>query len=190
MNTDDGPVIEGDEGRIVDQPAAEQELVESPQIDPYLLQRFLSQMRDEQNIVMGVLGGAVGAAIGAVLWTAVTTLTNYQIGYMAIAVGFLAGFGVRFFGKGIDKIFQYAGAALSLVGCLAGNLLVIIVFVSKESGMPFMEVASRLNLEVIIKLMRAAFNPIDLFFYFLAISIGYKISLRKVPEDQLKKLMK
>lgn len=41
-----------------------------------------------------VVLGAVAAALGAAVWLAVTRLTGYEIGLIAIAVGFLVGSGV------------------------------------------------------------------------------------------------
>ncbi|MEW4489766.1 hypothetical protein AB1L42_16915 [Thalassoglobus sp. JC818] len=42
-----------------------------------------------------LIGGLIGAAIGAAVWIAVVHFTNYEVGYIALLVGFLAGIGVR-----------------------------------------------------------------------------------------------
>jgi hypothetical protein len=116
-------------------------------------------------------------------------MTEYQIGYMAIGVGFLAGYGVRILGKGVDKSFQYAGAALSLAGCLAGNLAVIVVMASMEIGVGTAELVARLTPGIIIELYKATFNAMDLVFYALALSVGYRMSLRSIPQSELDKLL-
>ena len=167
------------------QPVEEQAVA----LDPHKLQRYLDRARDEQNFVMGVTGGFLGAAIGAVLWAVITVLTEYQIGYMALGVGFLAGFGVKLLGKGIDAKFQYAAAALALVGCLAGNLMVVIVFGSLETGISITTILSRLTPAIVVDLYKATFNPIDLLFYGLAVTIGYKYSLKTIPQEDLEKLV-
>jgi len=170
--------------QAVTQPVEEQVV----SIDPQKLQRYMERMREEQSFMMGITGGFLGAAIGAVLWTVITVLTKYQIGYMALGVGFLAGFGVKLLGKGVDAKFQYAGAALALVGCLAGNLMVVISFASLETGISVTTILSRLTPSVIVDLYSATFNVMDLLFYGLAITIGYKYSLNTIPKEDVEKL--
>jgi uncharacterized membrane protein YsdA (DUF1294 family) len=167
-------------------PAAEEAVVS---IDPQKLERYMNRIRDEQKLSLGIIGGFLGAAIGAMLWAVITVVTEYQIGYMALGVGFLAGFGVKLLGKGVDAKFQYAGAALALVGCLAGNLMVVISFASLETGISVTTILSRLTPSVIVDLYSATFNVMDLLFYGLAITIGYKYSLNTIPKEDVEKLV-
>ncbi len=166
------------------------EQVSSVEIDEFRLQRYLQELRDNQNLVMGFMGGTGAATIGAIIWAIITALTNYQIGWMAVGVGFLVGFSVRKFGKGIDTSFGIVGAALSLLGCLAGNLISLCILVSRQEGMGIIEVLSRLNPEIVVELMRATFSPIDLLFYGIAIYEGYRFSFRTITEDELAKMVK
>ena len=46
--------------------------------------------------IKGLIGGLVGGFLGAAVWAAVVYFTEYEIGWIAIGVGFLAGVGVRF----------------------------------------------------------------------------------------------
>ena len=158
-------------------------------IDPHKLQRYMERMKDEQNLLMGVVGGLLGATIGAVLWAVITVLTEYQIGYMALGVGFLAGIGVKLLGKGIDRSFQVAGATLALAGCLAGNLMVVVIFASLETGIPVATLLASLTPSIVVELYSATFNLMDLLFYGLAITIGYKYSLRTIPQEDVEKLV-
>ncbi len=147
-------------------------------------QHALELLRSEQNLTSGILGGAIAAVVGASLWAGVTFVTGYQIGWMAVGVGFLAGFGVRLLGKGIDQVFGIAGSLLSLAGCGLGNLLAVCGLVSNQQGLPFFDVLSRLDLEIAEGLMMATFSPMDLLFYGIAMYEGYKFSFRSLtPED-------
>lgn len=83
---------------------------------------------------------------------------------MAVGVGLLVGMGVRSFGKGIDTSFGVIGAALSLLGCLAGNLLTICILISRQENVELFNLLSRLNPSTTFQLMKATFNPIDLLF--------------------------
>ncbi len=140
--------------------------------------------RAGQSLAMGCVAGIAAAAVGAALWAAITYLTDYQIGWMAIGVGLLVGFAVRHFGKGSDKSFGILGGALALAGCLGGNLLTICLVVAREKAMSLLEVFSRLDLGLIVNLLSATFSPIDLLFYGLAVYEGYRFSFRQDAEGE------
>ena len=129
---------------------------------------------DEQNLPMGFLFGLAAAMIGASLWAVITALSGWQIGFMAIGVGWLAGQGVRLGGKGTDQSFAFIGAGLALLGCLFGNLLTSCWFIAQANEIPFGDVLSSLNGAAIGEIFNASFNPIDLLFYGLAVWTGFK----------------
>jgi hypothetical protein len=160
-------------------------------IDPFKLQGFMQQLKNSQNLPLGMLGGLGAAIISAVIWAAITVITGYQIGWMAIGVGFLVGLAVRTFGKGIDRIFGIVGAAWSLFGCLAGNLLTITAVIAQQEAIPFIEVFLFLATSpgAVVELMTATFSLIDLLFYGFAIYEGYKLSFRQLSKAELTGLM-
>jgi hypothetical protein len=154
-------------------------------IDQVKFQMLMQEIRDNQNLLFGVIGGSVAAAAGAALWAVITALTNFQIGWMAVGVGFLVGYAVRICGKGIDKSFGFAGATLSLLGCLAGNLLTVCIVISKHQQIPFLQILSRLNPEIVMGLMKATFNPMDVLFYGIAVYEGYRFSFTRISTEEL-----
>jgi hypothetical protein len=141
----------------------------------------IEKLKLEQNLPLGFIGGAAACIVGAILWAVITVLTNYQIGYMAVAVGLLVGYAIRYFGKGIDQIFGIFGSALSLAGCLLGNFLSIVGFAAKAEGMNYFEVLPLIDLSLVPQIMIDSFSPMDLLFYGLAIYEGYKFSFRDIP---------
>jgi hypothetical protein len=48
------------------------------------------------DLVGGVIGGGIGAVLATALWYGVVAITNWQIGLVAIAVGFIVGQAVVF----------------------------------------------------------------------------------------------
>ena len=48
------------------------------------------------DIAGGVIGGAIGAVLATALWYGVVAITNWQVGIIAVAVGFIVGQGVVF----------------------------------------------------------------------------------------------
>jgi hypothetical protein len=160
------------------------------EIDQARIQMLVQEIRDNQNLLFGILGGMVAAAVGAAIWAVITALTNFQIGWMAVGVGFLVGYAVRMCGKGIDKSFKFAGAALSLLGCLAGNLFTICIVISRHQHIPFFQILSRLNPAIVADLMKATFNPMDVLFYGIAVYEGYRFSFRRISKEELANLTK
>ncbi len=132
---------------------------------------------DDQNLPMGLMAGLAAAAVGAGAWTLVTVVTGYQIGWMAVGIGFLVGWAVRLAGKGMTTKFGVLGAALALGGCLVGNLLTGCVVTSRHVGMSMTSVVAGLTPAVVVEMMAAMFSPMDLLFYALAIYEGYRFSI-------------
>jgi hypothetical protein len=156
-----------------------------PQFDEAQLQYALGQLRSEQNLTLGTAAGAIAALIGAVLWALITVITKFQIGWMAVGVGFLVGIAIRNFGKGVDKIFGIVGAGLALLGCGLGNVLAVCGIIAADQDMGFFEVLSKLDLVIVKELMVATFSPMDLLFYGFAVYEGYKLSFRQVTEQDI-----
>jgi len=162
---------------------------DGPQIDPVQLEFALQTLRSEQNMFGAVLAGVASALVGAGLWAGLTIAIEYQIGWMAIGVGFLVGFSVRLVGKGVDRLFGIIGATFALLACATGNLLSVCGMVAGAENMAFLEVLSRLDLAIIAELMMASFSPIDLLFYGIAIYEGYKLSFRQLSQQELSSLL-
>ena len=137
------------------------------------------QLRSEQNLPIAILAGLSAAILGAVAWAAITVTTEFQIGYMAIAVGFIVGWAVRL-GKGIDKIFGIIGAILALFGCVLGNLFSIIGFVSAQQHLSLIAAVSGIDYSKIPQIMMKTFSVMDLVFYGIAVYEGYRFSFRKI----------
>jgi hypothetical protein len=130
-----------------------------------------------ENLPMGFMAGFVAAAIGAGLWALITIVTEFQIGWMAVGVGFLVGWAVRVAGKGTHRAFGIMGALLALGGCAVGNLLAIIVVAARHFEIPLLAIFSRLTPDVVVQLMELTFSPMDLLFYGIAIYQGYRFSI-------------
>ena len=154
-------------------------------INADVLQARIDNLKFEQNIGLGIIGGAVGGLIGAVVWAAVTYITEYQIGWLALGVGFLVGLGVRYLGKGIDRIFGIVGGVIALVSVALGNFLTALGYVAKAYEIGFLEVLQQFDYTLTFELMKVTFTAMDVLFYGLAIYAGYRYSFRKITRAQL-----
>lgn len=160
------------------------------QIDQMRLQMLMNQIRDNQNLSLAVIGGLAASLLGAAIWAAITYFTNYQLGVIAIGIGFLIGFTVRRLGNGVDKAFGIVGGILSLLGCAVGNLMTVCVIIADQNGIGFMSVLGELTPEIAWELMVESFNVFDLIFYALAAYYGYRTSLRTLTEEEIRSVIR
>lgn len=160
---------------------------EKLQLDQDKLDRYLFNLRSEQNLPLGILACVVSALAGGIVWALITVATKYQIGYMAVAVGFLVGYANRYFGKGIDKIHGIIGAVFALLGCILGNLFSTAGFASEQESVGLMTVLGTLfsNFSMITSILKETFQPMDILFYGIAIYEGYRFSFREITEEEI-----
>lgn len=154
-------------------------------LDEAKLYEFREMLRLEQNLPLALLGGAAAAFLAALLWAIITVSINLQIGYMAIALGFLVGYTVRYAGKGMDTSFGVLGAILAFAGCLLGNLFTLVGFIANDEGLGYLQVFLGIDYALVPQVMITTFSPIDLLFYGLAIYQGYRFSFRQISPEEL-----
>jgi len=116
--------------------------------------------------------------VGTTAWVVVTVVTNFQIGYLAVGVGYLVGLAIRNVGRGQDTSFRIGGAGLALLGCVLGNLFTGCYFIAQHNDMTFLAVVGKLTPGIAVNLLGAMFSPMDLLFYFLAAMAGWRYSVR------------
>jgi len=156
-------------------------------IDENMVKARIEALKDEQTLGRGIIGGLLGGLIGAMLWALVTYVTDFQIGWMAVGVGFMVGLGMHSMGRGIDRIFGVVGAIIALLGVVLGNFLVIIGVIADLEGASIFEILFRFKYSMTFFLMKETFQFMDVLFYGLAIYTGYRFSFRKVTKAELLK---
>jgi len=157
-------------------------------LDPSKYERYMQGLRDQQNLMVGLVGGTAAAAVGAVLWAGVTYATEYKLGIAAIVLGILVGTVIRKLGRGVDLQFRILGAVLALLSCLTGDLLVVCGFIAKQQGLTVLGVLSQLRFDSVIKLAKLTFNGGDLVFYAIAVYEGFRLSAKKLTQADYVKI--
>jgi len=147
--------------------------------------KSLQKLKSEQNLPIGILVSFTVGLIGAFLWAAITVTTEFQIGYMAIAIGAAVGYSLRLVGKGIEPIFGFTGATIAIISCLLGNIFSLIGFVAHSEGLSYLDTILIIDYSLIPSAMAENFSPIDLLFYGIAGYEGYKFSFRVFTEKEL-----
>lgn len=112
-------------------PYAQQPYAQQPVYDPigeYQASSYPQPAEAERkrinvlHILGALIGGVVGAALGGAIWAAVAYFTEYEIGYVAIAVGLLTGvFAVLFSGGRRGIPIQLIAVLTALVGIVVGK---------------------------------------------------------------------
>ena len=153
---------------------------------------FQQELRRQQRFFGGLIAGFIAALVAGLVWATITAVTGFQIGWMAVGVGFVVGVAVQSFGRGVTPLYRFLGAGLSLFGCLAGNLMTVaMVFSRAEPAISFFEVMLILitTPTAALEALRLTFSPLDLLFYGIAIYQGYKLSLRRITQAEMDSLM-
>jgi hypothetical protein len=159
------------------------------QVSEQEAERALEVFREEQNLVVGSMAGLTAAVTGAAVWAGVTVVTEYQIGWMAVGLGFLVGIAMRTMGKGIDQVFGVVGAAMALVGCVLGNVFTIAWYISAQTGSSLISVLTQLDIALMIDLITETFQVMDILFYGLALYFGYKYAFRQLTSDDFNRAL-
>lgn len=142
-------------------------------------QSAIEQLDEQPNLLMGLMGGVLAMLVGAIVWGAITYFTQYQIGWIAIGIGFLVGFAIKTFGNGKTMIFGISGAVLALIGCLLGNLMFYSGVIAREEGVSFLNVFFYLlsNPAAAMEIFTIFFDFMDLVFYALAAYAGFSTAM-------------
>jgi len=142
-------------------------------------QSAIEQLDDQPSLLMGLIGGTVAMLVSAIIWGVISYVTEYQIGWMAIGVGFLVGIAIKFFGKGKSMMFGVSSAVLALIGCVLGNLIFYSGIIAREESASFLQVFFILLLQpaAAIEVFSIAFGFMDIVFYALAAYVGFSTAM-------------
>ena len=84
------------------------------------LEQHAETPRQWRTFARATLLGFIGAVIGAILYYAVIAITNFEIGIVAIAIGYMVGYGIRMGYEGSRRTTLPGGCAgADLLGCRA-----------------------------------------------------------------------
>lgn len=120
------------------------------------------------SLGLAIVGGGVAALIGAAVWGGIAKGTGYEIGWIALGIGFLCGVAVRALGKGSTPPFRAVGAATALSGVVLGKIFTILWVVS--------DTGESISFADAVGFLPQTFGAMDLLFAGIAIWEGWKFS--------------
>lgn len=101
----------------------------------FTLERSRAEGSPVGRATRAVVGGVVGGIVGAGIYYAVLALTGYEIGLVAIVVGLLVGFGVRWGSRGIGgRGYQFLAAAITYVAIVSTYVPFFVEEARKQSA--------------------------------------------------------
>ncbi len=146
--------------------------------------RLAESLIAEQNFVNGLAAAVVASIAGAIAWGAISMATGYMIGWVAIGLGVLVGYGMQMFGKGLTAKYSAVAAVLAVVGCLGGNLAAAVMFEVKNYGASVGEVFSTLTMRDIIAFYTETLEIMDLVFWLLAVGAAWQFAPRQLADEE------
>lgn len=127
------------------------------------------------NFPMALLFGVGGAAVAGLIWFLVATITHYEIGYVALGVGYIIGFAVHFGSgrkRGIQlQIMSLLLTALTLFAAEYFITVYILNQVLREAGASAMILTSPFDWE----LWKDIATPILLLIWGIALYIAFRV---------------
>lgn len=134
-----------------------------PQFEPVL--------GSDASILGGIVGAIVGAVVATVLWFGVVALTQWQIGIVAIVVGFIVGKATVFGAGGRGSIpLVVASGVMTLVALVVSEYLIIYHFVSLEFGSDgLISVIQPIDFVVGVAIESVQADPLTLVFWAIAL---------------------
>jgi hypothetical protein len=132
----------------------------------------------EDALLRAGLLGSAGALVAAAFWAAVVIVTDYEIGYLAVAVGFLAGCGVKLGARGAHgKRLQQLAVACTVLGLFAAKYFIFAHFLSSAAAAEGVELGyfSFGTMAAFPSALGELLSPFDLLWLFIAVSAAWRV---------------
>jgi hypothetical protein len=105
-------------------------------------------------LVPAILGGLLAAIIGGAVWGGIAIFTGYEVGYVALGVGFLCGLGVVLFTGGKKGMpLQMIAVVTSVLGIVIGKYMsffdAVKGVVAEERGAEAVATMSMFSMEMV-----------------------------------------
>ncbi|TAF34259.1 MAG: hypothetical protein EAZ67_04465 [Cytophagales bacterium] len=144
--------------------------------------QHIMHLLQRQNIPYALLGGLAAALLGAIIWAETTIILNdHKYAYMAVLIGLLVGFAVRMLGRGVEKRFGIIALTVVMLGCVLGNLFSVLAYVVEHFQISYWDTIMIFDFTFLVHLLEDRFAYPDVFFYAVALFVGYKVSFRELP---------
>jgi hypothetical protein len=96
------------------------------------VEKVLAAENENPNLPLAVIAGLAGALVAGIVWYLIVTISGYEIGYVAIGVGWLIGWAVHLgSGRRRGVPLQLLSAAITLCTLVVASYFTFLHFVRK-----------------------------------------------------------
>lgn len=134
-----------------------------------------------RQLPLALLGAVLASVVGGIIWGLITIVTNYEIGFVAVGVGFLAGLAVVKLSGGKKGVqLQVAAVIASLIGILIGKYIFFVHAVgqalTKQLGTQVaLSYFSPTGMGLFLGNPALTFGAFDILWVFLAAGVAWQI---------------
>jgi hypothetical protein len=143
------------------------------------LEQVARAMSSDIHYGNAAAGALLGGAAGVLLWWGFTVLTQISFGLVALAIGFLVGYGtVRFAGGKRSAELQALSVSVSLVSFFCASYLVNMTFINRalaRQGDHFRIVFPPDSVEAAYRVLAVNFGLMDVVFLAIVLYQAWKI---------------
>ncbi len=171
--TDDYTVTRNDYQYIID--AQHQQA--PAKMRAYEYEELINTVNERANYPLGILLGLVFGLIGAGIWALITKLTGYNLGIIAIAVGFLVSQGFVIAGRSTKLAMGITAAIIALISVFFGNIVNGFLQIADYHNKTFFYVLMNFDYEnYLVDLIIKVHNLYDIIFYGIAMLTAFRRS--------------
>jgi hypothetical protein len=139
---------------------------------------------ENPRLLGALLAGLAAAVVACLIWYGVVAISNYQIGFLAVGVGWLIGLGVGFgAGRKRGPRLQAISVAITIVAMVLSEYLIIRHFAIEEGFV--IPILIPLNAMVELVVVSVKSDPLTLLFWAIAVWFAFSTlsrrSLRRAP---------
>jgi hypothetical protein len=142
------------------------------------------------RVAPAIGAGLVAAIVGGVVWGLIVKWTDYEVGFVAWAIGFLVGLAVVTATRGVrGPVFQVVAVACALIGILLGKYLSfawVLADVAREEtgGAVEISVFSWDTVDLFREELGTVFGLFDLLWVGLAVYTAWRALQPEEPEPE------
>ncbi len=135
------------------------------------------QLKSGQNMPAAIMVGALAAALGLGAWLVLTWQTGAIFSPMALVIGYLVGYSVRWAGQGSSPGFGIVAAFLTAAASLAALALSVAILVAQQEEIPFGEALEGLEPGLLFEMLSQVVSPLTIVIVLFALYESYRVAI-------------
>ncbi len=145
---------------------------------------------DAQSIRDSLLAGVVAVILFSIMWAMGSTLLGRIFPWMTLLLGVAVGLVIRRAGRGLDWRFPLIAAGITLVGSLAGNVVVAAAFTAEALDTSTLAILRAVTTMTWPVFFEEALSPVDSIYALFAAGVAAFYAQRRLDRAEFLALRK